>query len=264
MAKPSYQLTNAQLQGLGQEIATQGFRNYIQIVPSGNLPALVTFTIDDASITAGNTTLDLVHDQDGDVRLERGLILYFGADADKLVTIAATTTVPTGATATTVPIVALPDPVGVADTDTAETYAVVQLLGAQNAPMGGDGGFVDSGVLSSGLIKPETKVSLAVTKDINLIVLKNDYAGNAVLRPAQITDSRIFLVQYHAAGLLEVSSCNFGGFKQDNTGYEISRAVAMFKPQEVDFFNLKDYMSVSELARANSVLKLSGLPVFTV
>ena len=264
MAKPTYQLNNAQLQGLGQEIPTQGYRNYIQIVSSGNLPTLVTFTIDDSSITAGDTTLDLVHDQDGDVRLERGLILYFGANADKSVTIAATTIVPTGASATTVPIVALPDPAGVADNDTAETYAVVQLLGSQNSPMGGDAGFVDTGTLNSGLIKPETKVSLAVQKDINLIVLKDDYASNAILRPAQITDSRIFLVQYHAVGLLEVSSCNFGGFKQENTGYEVTRATAMFKPQEVDFFNLKNYMSDTDLSRANSILKLSGLPIFTV
>jgi hypothetical protein len=221
-------------------------------------PAIVTVTME-AQAASGATSISVVHDKAIAVVLRAGEVLHFGSNR---AIVAVETSVPTGATPTSVPVEALA--AQIADAATATTWNLKRILAPSDIPNVSSDTMVDRKDLTYGLQGSQVKVGTAFAPQIAAIVHPEDDAFFELIYPASSGAQSIFAHIAYNGGLHAFGSAKVSNLSIPGAINEIQRATFTLDFQAPFAKPTKyEYLTSTEKTSLNSVMRLSGLNVYT-
>ena len=188
------------------------------LVCPNNEPTEVTWTLTTA-VAIGDLDIDVRHNQAESVYLAAGTILTFGAIA---VTVTETVSVPTGATATSVPIEEASAVIAVNATAIL-AKGVLRLLSPTNLPINLTSQKEDSTDLSSGIKSSEVVTSVATSIQVSAFDSVEDRALYSLVFPLADIGGQLFALALRSNGVITAGRAIVSGYTNDQAVKTVSK-----------------------------------------
>ena len=146
--------------------------------------------------------------------------------------------------------------------DTAQTWAMLQILSPTNLPTNIESQEVNRTDLSNGLFGSMVKTKIELNPQVTVINTPEDRALYEYIFPAAKSDKSVYALIVRSGGIHSFARALINGWNDDGNIEEISRPQFTVKYQgKIGISSPFKYLSTEEKAALNSVRRLSGLNV---